>query len=122
MQEVGNDDEAMAKLGHAASWHLSLPQYKRYELNSCAFLSPVSCREQRIDSCLDPPIFSDGRVLGCINWTGPGGLRYPFAAMDESYADLPTDQKSPRGPTPPRLYQTCLRTPAGEVSRAPVAG
>src|SRR5439155_2636506 len=50
MQEVGNDDEAMAKLGHAASWHLSLPQYKRYELNSYAFLSPVSCREQRIDN------------------------------------------------------------------------
>ena len=41
---------SMKQLGHAASWHLSLPQYKRYELNSYAFLSPVSCREQRIDN------------------------------------------------------------------------
>ena len=32
------------------NWGTLLPQYKRYELNSYAFLSPVSCREQRIDN------------------------------------------------------------------------
>ena len=37
----------------------------------------------------------DRRVLGCVNWTGPGGLRHALVATHESNVDLPTDQESP---------------------------
>jgi integrase len=54
----------------------------------------------------DPAVFPDCRVLGGVDWAGPSGLRHAFAATNESDADLPTDQESPCGSTPPRPYQT----------------
>ena len=40
------------------------------------------------------PLRPDRRLLGRVNWAGPGGIRHPLAEPHESDADLPADQQT----------------------------
>jgi hypothetical protein len=53
----------------------------------------------------DPAVFPDRRGLGGVDRARPGGLRHPYAAAHQSHADLPADQESPGGSTPPWAHQ-----------------
>ena len=45
---------------------------------------PLSEPRVGVASSVDPAVLPDRRVLGGVDWAGPGGLRHPFAAAHQS--------------------------------------
>jgi hypothetical protein len=69
---------------------------------------PVPLSEPRVEvaSSLDSAVLPNRRGLGCVNWTGPRGIRHAFATPHESDADLPANKESPGRSTSSRPHQT----------------
>ena len=60
----------------------------------------------------NPAVFPDRRVVGRVNWTGPGGLRDALSAPHQGHPSLPPDQKSP-GRSSSCLGTRNLKAPSG---------